>query len=242
MQNSLRVIIPACGAGKRFAEAGYPSIKPLIDVAGQPMVQHVINSFPENSCVVLMPAGSAAELGRTLLDNAKIVALRPSQYHQGAVQTILGGVEHCVWQNPVFVVNSDNVIRPQCGWENLQAFWLAEGVTAAVVLFHEEGNGPYSWAVLNKKRSVTHIAEKLKISDYACAGAFWFKSYALMHVAATMHLSGTPDIGKEYYVAPMMNHFLRFDAEVLGQVLMPSDLFVRMGVPDDLPLAEELLK
>lgn len=210
------------------------------------MVQHVLDSFPLNSCVVFMPAGGAAELGRTLLVNGKIVALRPSQCNQGAVQTILNGVSHCDWQSPVLVVNSDNVIRPECGWGALQARWLAEGVNAAVVLFHCEEDGPYSWAKLRDNKfqrpSVIQIAEKVKISDYACAGAFWFKSYALMHVAATVHLSGDPDIGKEYYVAPMMEHLLRFGGTIGTYILSHDDLFVRMGTPEDIPRAEELLK
>ena len=34
------------GAGQRFLDAGYTTIKPLIEVDGKPMIEHVVNLFP----------------------------------------------------------------------------------------------------------------------------------------------------------------------------------------------------
>lgn len=235
----MNVLIPACGVGRRFAEAGYPTIKPLIDVAGYPMVQHVINSFKGSNCTVFLPSGSATDLGRMLLDGARVVGLTPGQCNRGAVQTILAGADYYDWDAPVFVVNSDNVIRPDGGWEDIQRGWLRSGCNAAIALFEEPYDGPYSWA--DPVPLIRHIAEKVKISNYACAGAFWFKSYALLHTAATVHLAGAPDIGKEYYVAPMISRVLKAGGVVGSLVLSSDDMFVRMGIPEDIPLAEQRL-
>ena len=237
--SGLNVLIPACGVGRRFYEAGYSTIKPLIDVAMAPMVQHVIDSFRGSNCTVFLPSGDATSLGRTLLDGARVVGLTPGQCHMGAVQTILAGADYCDWDAPVFVVNSDNVICPDGGWEDIQRGWLRSGCSAAIVLFEETRDGPYSWA--GPVPSIRHIAEKAKISDYACAGAFWFKSYALLHTAATVHLAGAPDIGKEYYVAPMISRVLKAGGVVGSLVLDSDDMFVRIGVPEDIPLAEQRL-
>ena len=43
--NKLNVVIPMSGAGKRFKEAGYELPKFLIDVAGKPMIERVVNSL-----------------------------------------------------------------------------------------------------------------------------------------------------------------------------------------------------
>ena len=46
---SMQIIIPMSGRGSRFAKAGYDKIKPLIEVDGHPMIEHVIGLFPGSS-------------------------------------------------------------------------------------------------------------------------------------------------------------------------------------------------
>ena len=41
----MNILIPMAGAGSRFEKAGYTFPKPLIDVAGQPMIQTVIENL-----------------------------------------------------------------------------------------------------------------------------------------------------------------------------------------------------
>ena len=41
----MQIIIPMAGIGKRFIEAGYKDPKPLIEVDGKPMIQHVYELF-----------------------------------------------------------------------------------------------------------------------------------------------------------------------------------------------------
>ena len=40
---SMNIIIPLCGIGKRFQEAGYVLPKPLIDVMGKSMIENVLD-------------------------------------------------------------------------------------------------------------------------------------------------------------------------------------------------------
>ena len=41
----MNVLIPMAGAGSRFTKAGYKNPKPLIDVAGKPMIERVIENI-----------------------------------------------------------------------------------------------------------------------------------------------------------------------------------------------------
>ena len=43
----MQLIIPMSGIGQRFMEKGYKVPKPLIPISGKPMVQHVIEMFPD---------------------------------------------------------------------------------------------------------------------------------------------------------------------------------------------------
>ena len=42
----MQIVIPMAGSGTRFVRAGYKAIKPLIEVDGRPMIEHVVRMFP----------------------------------------------------------------------------------------------------------------------------------------------------------------------------------------------------
>lgn len=44
------VIIPMAGLGQRFADAGYKTPKPLISIAGTPMVVQAVSDLPQSTC------------------------------------------------------------------------------------------------------------------------------------------------------------------------------------------------
>ena len=45
----MNIIVPLGGIGKRFQEEGYKDPKPLIEVDGKPMIEHVINLFDKKN-------------------------------------------------------------------------------------------------------------------------------------------------------------------------------------------------
>ena len=42
----MQIVIPMSGAGRRFIEDGYTDPKPLIAIAGKPMIQYVVEMYP----------------------------------------------------------------------------------------------------------------------------------------------------------------------------------------------------
>ena len=42
----MQIVIPMSGFGERFRRTGYSVPKPLIEVDGKPIIQHVIEMFP----------------------------------------------------------------------------------------------------------------------------------------------------------------------------------------------------
>jgi GTP:adenosylcobinamide-phosphate guanylyltransferase len=66
----IHLIIPCAGEGKRFKEAGYTTPKPLIQVAGVPMIRRVVESFVKG--VSYIPNLSLASV--TIIIDAKQVS------------------------------------------------------------------------------------------------------------------------------------------------------------------------
>jgi len=52
--NNITLIIPMSGVGKRFLDAGYDQPKPLIEVDGKPMIEHVLELFPNIKDVIFI--------------------------------------------------------------------------------------------------------------------------------------------------------------------------------------------
>lgn len=50
----MHVIIPLSGVGKRFVDAGYKEPKPLIVVEGKPIIQHVVELFPDENKITFI--------------------------------------------------------------------------------------------------------------------------------------------------------------------------------------------
>lgn len=48
MTPALNVLIPMAGQGKRFRQAGYDTYKPFLPIFGKPMIQYVLDAFPEH--------------------------------------------------------------------------------------------------------------------------------------------------------------------------------------------------
>jgi NDP-sugar pyrophosphorylase family protein len=42
----MKIVVPMSGTGSRFMKAGYKMPKPLIEVHGKPIIEHVVNLFP----------------------------------------------------------------------------------------------------------------------------------------------------------------------------------------------------
>src|SRR5687767_11834306 len=57
----MQIIIPMAGSGARFVRAGYKSIKPLIEVDGKPMIEHVVRMFPGETDFVFICAENHLE-------------------------------------------------------------------------------------------------------------------------------------------------------------------------------------
>lgn len=245
LDSRLNVIIPACGLGQRFIDAGHTTPKPFIQVAERPMVQWVLDGLPRDSnATILLQHGTPEALGRKLL-KCNVVGLSLPEYADGAAKTVLRATQYIPLTAPVLVVNCDNVIYPEpgeFGWLEMIRSWVRDGADGGIVTFRPDSVGPFSYVRESSSGVVGGVAEKVPIGPYACAGAFWFSSYALLHAAVYQHLrEGRPDFQKEYYLAPVYAQLIANGLKVMHTVLSEEDTFVRIGVPSDLPAAEEAL-
>ena len=79
----MQIIIPMSGSGQRFVRAGYKTIKPLIEVDGKPMIEHVIGLFPgEKNFLFIcnkqhLETTSLAGILKRLVPTSQVVGIDP---------------------------------------------------------------------------------------------------------------------------------------------------------------------
>src|SRR6185369_5551432 len=107
----MQIIIPMAGMGERFLAAGYTQPKPLIEVGGKTMIEHVVRLFPgeENFLFICnnqhLASSNLREVLTKLKPSAKIVGLDYEKL--GPVWGTLQAVDLIVDNEPAIVTYCD---------------------------------------------------------------------------------------------------------------------------------------
>ncbi len=215
---TLQVVIPMAGEGRRFAEAGYDLPKPLIDVAGKPMIQRVMDC--------LTPADG--DVNFTLLDRLVVGET------QGAVDTLLHA-EDMIPPGPVLVANCDQWIAPGV----LDGFlWLCYDHSSAVMTFNST-NPHHSYAKIEKEWGyprVVGVVEKEVISDDAILGVYYFNDSTTMFDYCRKVIANNLRAGAgEFYISSVLDLFVHDDRWLLACEVDVHDKAM-LGTPEELTI------
>lgn len=223
----LRIIIPAAGLGTRFTEAGYTLPKPLIEADGVPMIQRVADMFKGiPDCEVL--AVTTSNMARKVRDlGIKVI---PIDYVQkGAAMTVLCANGYVEAEDEVVVVNSDNIFD-----YDMRAFIDSARQMNAIgsILTFEVEDGPWSYVRVWGSK-VFEVREKVKISNIATAGAYYFNKWHSLRWAIMNEVISNDVYNGEFYLAPVYNYIIAASG-IVTQHLISKDLFHCLGTPEAL--------
>ena len=229
------VLIPAAGAGSRFAQAGITTPKPLITVEGRTLLEHTLASFHWNAGDQLILAvqrqhGIRAQLSPVLsrthpdlnIHWVELDALLPGQL---ATATVAIEASPIVSDGILLIHNCDTGFR----WND--QLGVIQG-SAAMAVFEAEGD---HWSFgrphPQDPEQAIAIAEKQRISSLASIGLYGFCSTRHFLHRAQRQLSQGSTVRGEHYIAPMLQQCLE-DGE---SVRLPRVDGVRLfGTPKEL--------
>ena len=229
---SMNIVIPMAGRGSRFAEVGYTFPKPLIDVAGKPMIQRVVENLNIKSNYVFIVQKDHYEtynlkyLLNLIAPGCKIIQI--NEITEGAACTVLLANEFIDNENPLLIVNSDQVFE----WDSSKFMYsmVADDVDGGILTFTAT-HPKWSYAKLDDEGFVCEVAEKKPISDIATAGAYyWKKGSDFVHAANEM-IRKNIRVNNEFYVCPVYN-----EAIINGKKIKVSHIerMWGLGTPEDL--------
>jgi len=225
MSMDVTILIPMAGEGSRFRDVGFLKPKPVIDVAGIPMIIWVVeNILPKTHdiraeiVVVLrrelaLASGIVEQLREAAPCVTVVYADEPTE---GAACTCLLAREHLSGSrahNPLLIINSDQVIEWNDDMDSAD-FWRQleeekkQGYDANILCFKnpmELGDSKWSYAATDQDGLVCDVREKEVISDNATVGAYFWHRGADFVSAADEMIRRDIRVNGEFYVAPVYN-------------------------------------
>ena len=180
----MKIIVPTAGRGSRLRPHSLTVPKPLIPVAGQPIVHRLVRDIAkvlnqpieEIAFVLGDPAWFGDEVVGSLVDLAESLGATPSIYRQdqplGTGHAIMSAAESL--SGPAVIAYADTLIRAEFDLDP----------DADSVIWTKKVKNPEAFGVvkLNEKQEIVELVEKPEtfVSDQAVIGIYYFKDVAVL--------------------------------------------------------------
>jgi NDP-sugar pyrophosphorylase family protein len=168
------------GRGSRYANEGYTTPKPLIEINGKPMLYHAFQSVKDVQYYkVIFIALKEHELiyGVSKIIKEQIVTdfelILLDDVTEGQLCTVLTASHFFKENQAILIAASDSLIESNIAEEVKTSH--ADGIISVINLPGEQ----WSFAKTDENGKVIEVAEKTRISDYASTGIYYFNDAIL---------------------------------------------------------------
>ncbi len=223
-------VIPMAGRGSRYTTKGYDVPKPLIEVVGKPMVLWALDSlinFPISKYVVvfLEEHDKMFDVEGLLRKHVKseLHCIKLREVTEGQLCTILAAERLIDTQEDVIIAASDTLVKGDLYRTAEEKTW--EGLISVIDLPGEQ----WSFASTDENGRVVRVAEKIRISNNASTGQYYFRhGSTLVEIGKRMIASKETTRG-EYYIIPVYQKMI--DAGVKIGISVAREMW-DMGTPE----------
>ncbi len=203
----MKIVIPTAGFGTRLRPHTWSKPKPLVSVAGKPVLGHVLDMFsslPEVDEVIII-VGYLGEQIQSYVGSAY-----PHLSTRYVEQSEMLGQSHAVWlarhglQGPMLMVFVDTLIETDLSGLNKEA---AEAVAWVKAVPDPRRFGV---AEVNDDGWVTRLIEKPQdvSNNLAVVGFYYFREARDLLAAIEQQMAQDTQLGGEYYLADAVNIML----------------------------------
>ena len=251
MKRDIQLIIPMSGIGKRFLDAGYSDPKPLIEVDGKPIIEHVLDMFnnPDDAIFICnevhLAETNMKEILESLSPNCKIYSV-PNENRRGPVDAVSKIFDKIDDDREVIVSYCD--FGTYWNYEEFLKYTRELNADASIPCYtgfhpHMLGSDNYAFVKMDGNRALK-IQEKKpftndKMSEQASNGAYYFKNGALVKKYFQKLIDSNLLVGGEFYVSEVNNLLIQdglfvttFLIEHMLQWGTPYDLEIYKGWSD----------
>jgi NDP-sugar pyrophosphorylase family protein len=235
---TLNIVVPMAGRGSRFANAGYTTPKPLLPLAGQPMVEWIIDNIrPQRPhrfiflCLAdhLRQYPEVPEALKNICPDCAIVPVEAVT--EGAASTVLLARQLIDSDAPLMIANSDQYVSLDIN------DYLAVADRAAadgLIMTFWSDHPKWSYCRLGPDGKVMEVVEKQVVSNDATVGIYNFRKGRDFVRAADRMIERDLRVNGEFYVAPVYNQLIEEGQSiVVAATGRERDGMYGLGIPED---------
>lgn len=240
----LNILIPLAGPTPFFDSSEYPFPKPLIEIRGIPMIEHLIANLKsieaEKRFIFLLRDDDCSRfhLDETvrLLAGEDSIILRVKGETKGAVCSSLLAIDYIDNDEPLLISNGDQL--------------FAKGLSERVLdLCRDDGDGGcvvfqsvhprWSYVRLENDHQIVEASEKRPISKNAIAGVYVFRRGSDFVRGAKEAIRKDASVGGSYFVSAVFNELILLN-RALRAVAVPNSDYVTFYSPQKISEYEAL--
>ncbi len=234
------VVIPMAGYGERFRVAGYDTYKPFILVKGKPMIDYVIDAFPQTmeKYIIVNPSLVSEEQRRYLLRKPHVTIIDIDAHKQGPAYSILRAADALDLDGSFFISYSDHYWT----WDFAQVEKVLhyDGVVFTRRGFHphmiKDNFSAFCLADATDPRFVGRVKEKGSFTDNwmeepHSMGVYYFQSGHVMIDAIRDEISQGNRAAGEFYPSHVFNQLIAKGKKIY---MHDVDFYIHFGVPAQL--------
>jgi beta-phosphoglucomutase-like phosphatase (HAD superfamily)/CTP:phosphocholine cytidylyltransferase-like protein len=233
----MNIIIPLCGIGKRFYDAGYEFPKPLIDVMDKKMIARVLDSIDLSldDSIFIIYHTSLEEYGFSIYMKTQYPQIKLIPIYKrtdGAAETILYGIRYIMQHHlssklQTLLIDCDTIYHVPI-LEKLRGI-----STSATICFEDmESNPIYSYVRVEDGR-IVEIKEKEKISTYANTGAYFFQNINELQFHCEAVIQKDLRYRNEYYISCVIQHMIDIGIS-FNAITINRSHYSSLGTPTEL--------
>jgi NDP-sugar pyrophosphorylase family protein len=229
----MNILIPMAGEGSRFKKAGYTFPKPLIDVAGKPMIQRVVENLDFDANYIFLVRKEHLEeynLSDLLsyVTNGKCEIVVVDKLTEGAACTALLAEDLINNEDELLIANSDQIVEfSKYNFNTLRRYTGFDSMVLTFNAIHPK----WSFVKVNSRGVAIEVAEKKPISDIATCGIYYYRKGCDFVNYANQMIDKNLRVNNEFYICPVYNELIKD-----GKTLVPYfvDKMHGLGTPEDL--------
>ncbi len=245
----MNILMPMAGAGKRFADAGYPQLKPLIltterrDGKRYPMVVCAMHDVPESTGtadkrIFIIRTDYVCDIRPELLKyypDAEIIGV--GYLTEGQACTCLLAKDMINNNDPLFIAGCDNGMV----WDKERFDAACSDSDVLVFTYRHDDSvlvnpNAYGWVRTEEDSdTVTGVSVKKPISDnplndHAVVASFWFRRGCDFVRCAEEMIEANDRVNNEFYVDKVIDYCVKAG---LNTKVFEIDRYIGWGTPAD---------
>lgn len=225
----INILVPMAGRGRRFREAGYVDPKPMISIAGRPMIDWSLESLsglssPHRFIFIALKEDLDSGLRKLLESRGEIVSI--PDVTEGAVNTTLLASHLIEDETPLVIANCDQYLD----WDFNLFLDSTDGFDCSVVVF--ESDNPHHSYIETSDTRVTRVREKEVISPLACGGVYFYRKGHDYLMGAKRLIEDQDRTNGEFYITPIFNKLIQAGRTVT-YFKIENDKKHMLGTPEE---------